>query len=571
MLLVNDTVLAAARRRPWSPGSAGCCVPRLIARVPEPEPKPEAEADVPADEPPKTLYADIAARPGLAWRSAVVSAACAAPAGAGPPARTGRCCGWCRWRRSRSRCRCVDWHTRLLPRVVVAARHAGGRPRRRRRWGCATDQREALVRALVAMVVARSFFWVLWFVRSAGMGFGDVRLAAPVGPRARLGRVGCAGDRRSGSPSSSSPSPRLVLALVRRDRAHAQEVVPVRSVHGRRRAGGSRLGDCARWPHLGLRDCSHAPMAHSRRVPRSLAGGDPRGAARPRPRHDRRPRRLPGPAPPRLRPRRPDEVRAGPGPRARRRPARRDPGRTGGDRGRQHRVAQVGEGHVGRPGRPGRARGAGAQRRRSPGRAPGTPTSSACRSTPSTRRARSSSGRRPARPRRASRSAAWRPTSSSRPSARASCRTSSRSAASRRPPASYPLPTTSSASTPTRSAASTPRPAPRWWPRIDQAHKDGDTLGGVVEVVVHGLPPGLGSHVHWDRRLDARLAGALMGIQAIKGVEVGDGFELARHPGLAGPRRDRPDRRRPAPHVGPLRRHRGRHDAPARCCACARR
>jgi chorismate synthase len=66
---------------------------------------------------------------------------------------------------------------------------------------------------------------------------------------------------------------------------------------------------------------------------------------------------------------------------------------------------------------------------------------------------------------------------------------------------------------------------------IDQAHKDGDTLGGVVEVVVHGLPPGLGSHVHWDRRLDARLAAALMGIQAIKGVEVGDGFGLAATPG----------------------------------------
>jgi chorismate synthase len=62
---------------------------------------------------------------------------------------------------------------------------------------------------------------------------------------------------------------------------------------------------------------------------------------------------------------------------------------------------------------------------------------------------------------------------------------------------------------------------------IDAAHDDGDTLGGVVEVVVHGLPPGLGSHVHWDRRLDARLAGALMGVQAIKGVEVGDGFGLA--------------------------------------------
>ena len=66
---------------------------------------------------------------------------------------------------------------------------------------------------------------------------------------------------------------------------------------------------------------------------------------------------------------------------------------------------------------------------------------------------------------------------------------------------------------------------------IDQAHQDGDTLGGVVEVVVHGLLPGLGSHVHWDRRLDSRLAGALMGIQAIKGVEVGDGFEIAATPG----------------------------------------
>ncbi len=66
---------------------------------------------------------------------------------------------------------------------------------------------------------------------------------------------------------------------------------------------------------------------------------------------------------------------------------------------------------------------------------------------------------------------------------------------------------------------------------IDQAHQDGDTLGGVVEVLAYGLPPGLGSHVHWDRRLDARLAAALMGIQAIKGVEVGDGFELARIPG----------------------------------------
>ena len=68
---------------------------------------------------------------------------------------------------------------------------------------------------------------------------------------------------------------------------------------------------------------------------------------------------------------------------------------------------------------------------------------------------------------------------------------------------------------------------------IEAAKKDGDTLGGVVEVLAYGLPPGLGSHVHWDRRLDARLVGALMGIQAIKGVEVGDGFTTARRRGSA--------------------------------------
>ena len=62
---------------------------------------------------------------------------------------------------------------------------------------------------------------------------------------------------------------------------------------------------------------------------------------------------------------------------------------------------------------------------------------------------------------------------------------------------------------------------------VDAAKKAGDTLGGVVEVVAFGLPPGLGSFTHWDRRLDARLAGALMSIQAIKGVEVGDGFTTA--------------------------------------------
>lgn len=66
---------------------------------------------------------------------------------------------------------------------------------------------------------------------------------------------------------------------------------------------------------------------------------------------------------------------------------------------------------------------------------------------------------------------------------------------------------------------------------IEAAHSDGDTLGGVCEVLAYNLPPGLGSHVHWDRRLDARLAGAMMGIQAIKGVEIGDGFRTAERRG----------------------------------------
>lgn len=68
---------------------------------------------------------------------------------------------------------------------------------------------------------------------------------------------------------------------------------------------------------------------------------------------------------------------------------------------------------------------------------------------------------------------------------------------------------------------------------VDRAHKEGETLGGVVEVLVYNLPPGLGSYVHWDRRLDSKLAGALMGIQAIKGVEVGDGFATATRRGSA--------------------------------------
>ncbi len=66
---------------------------------------------------------------------------------------------------------------------------------------------------------------------------------------------------------------------------------------------------------------------------------------------------------------------------------------------------------------------------------------------------------------------------------------------------------------------------------IDDCHSSGDTLGGVVETLVYGVPPGLGSYVHWDKRLDSKLAAAAMGVQAIKSVEIGDGLETTRRRG----------------------------------------
>ena len=87
-----------------------------------------------------------------------------------------------------------------------------------------------------------------------------------------------------------------------------------------------------------------------------------------------------------------------------------------------------------------------------------------------------------------------------------------------------------------------PRPT-RWSRRSTGSAEAKDTLGGVFEVLAYGVPPGLGSYVHWDRKLDARLAAALMSIQSVKGVEVGDGFATAARAGLEGPRRDRAARR----------------------------
>lgn len=76
-----------------------------------------------------------------------------------------------------------------------------------------------------------------------------------------------------------------------------------------------------------------------------------------------------------------------------------------------------------------------------------------------------------------------------------------------------------------------PEASARMVAEVDAAKKDADTLGGIVEVLAYGVPPGLGSHTQWDRKLDARLATALMSIQAIKGVEIGDAFTQARSRG----------------------------------------
>ncbi len=107
---------------------------------------------------------------------------------------------------------------------------------------------------------------------------------------------------------------------------------------------------------------------------------------------------------------------------------------------------------------------------------------------------------------------------------------------------------------------------------IDAAQKAGDTLGGVVEVLAYDVPTGLGSYTHWDRRLDARLAGALMGIQAIKGVEVGDGFRTAARRGSQAHDEIERDPASGRSCAGPTVRGGSRAACPTvRCCGCGRR
>lgn len=229
---MNDTVLAAVLGALVA-GLGGLLVPMLIARVPEPPPKqaPALEVDVePADvepdvapEPPKMLYAVIAARPGLAWRSAIVSAVCGALLGAAigldwpllwlvplTPVAVALSV--------------IDWHTRLLPRVIVVPATLAA-ILVVTVVGLATGERETLVRALLAMVLVRSFFWLLWRIHAAGMGFGDVRLAALVG--LALGWLGwgvVAIGVWVGFVVFALPG--LVLAIARRDRALLRKPFP---------------------------------------------------------------------------------------------------------------------------------------------------------------------------------------------------------------------------------------------------------------------------------------------------------------------------------------------------------
>ena len=204
----------------------GLLVPMLIASVPEPEPEPthaEGDGEGPPVDPPKMLYTDIAARPGLGWRSAVVAGASGGLLGAA----TGL--DWpLLWLVPLTpvavALSVIDWHTRLLPRRVVLPATLAATVVVTV-VGAATGERDALVRALLAMVAARSFFWVLWFVRSAGMGFGDVRLAAPVG--LVLGWVGWGALALGlwiGFIAFALPA--VGLALVRRDRTMLKQSFP---------------------------------------------------------------------------------------------------------------------------------------------------------------------------------------------------------------------------------------------------------------------------------------------------------------------------------------------------------
>jgi leader peptidase (prepilin peptidase)/N-methyltransferase len=193
------SAFAAAAFAAVACGLAGALVPTAIARIPEPEPEPQPEPPAPtaeadgegeavadADdageepaEPPKPAYVDLAARPRLATATALVAAVAGAVVGAAvgwswpllfllPTVPVGVLLGY------------VDLRTKLLPSRVLLPAHAAAIVLAVVCAAVTTDG-QAIVRALVGMLLVRSFFWVLWWIRSAGMGFGDVRLSALLG------------------------------------------------------------------------------------------------------------------------------------------------------------------------------------------------------------------------------------------------------------------------------------------------------------------------------------------------------------------------------------------------------
>jgi leader peptidase (prepilin peptidase)/N-methyltransferase len=196
----------------------GLLVPGLVRRLPEPERDESAEG-----EPTKPLYVDLGARPGLWWRSALASAVAGAAVGA--------VLGWDWWAAVLAvlvpvcvALAYIDWHTRLLPAVIVLPATAFVVLAGLIGWPVTGDP-DDLIRAALGLVIARSVYWLLWFVHSAGMGFGDVRLAALLG--FALGHVGWAEfgvGMYSGFLIFGVPG--LVLALVKWDRKMLKTAYP---------------------------------------------------------------------------------------------------------------------------------------------------------------------------------------------------------------------------------------------------------------------------------------------------------------------------------------------------------
>ena len=199
-------------------GLGGLLVPRLIRALPEPEPTEPV-----AGEDPKPPYVEVGSRPGLAWQCGLAALVVGAVVGAA----VGR--DW--WLAALVplvpvcvALAVVDWHTRLLPSRIVLPATAYVLVVALAGWGISGDH-EDLVRAVIGLVAARSVYWLLWFIHSAGMGFGDVRLAALLG--FSLGHVGW-GELAVGMYAGFLVFglPGLLLALVKRDRALLRTAYP---------------------------------------------------------------------------------------------------------------------------------------------------------------------------------------------------------------------------------------------------------------------------------------------------------------------------------------------------------